>query len=407
MYRFYFPFTALLFLLLSCSNNEDRNAITTNKSDKEEDFIEDSDSWVSSKDSIQKRIDSASHQTTILNWKLIKKKTMSFNCKDLKNVGDCKNAIIIFTSKFIDFNCTPLGYGNVLEFEKNNSKSLHFFEREHNTIWLKFKSPYDGLLAFDLIPKNKEYDYDFSLYKSEENNICDVITKKKLLPIRTNISKNNKFNNSTTGLSFEAKKHFVNSGIGDSYSSALKVKRGDFFYLVIDNIYGGEDGFSLDFKYQEIITLSGVVKDGDKILEADISIENTETGEIIATSTSNPTSGKYEIEIPLLNVDRLTNFTITFFKEKHFFSEVNINVDKLKKLNNTPLNIALDKLKKGKKMKINNINFYGGKAIYLPSAKSSLKNLKKLMQVNSNLKIQIEGHVNGCDNDPKGDSTTF
>ena len=180
MYRFYFPFTALLFLLLSCSNNEDRNAITTNKSDKEEDFIEDSDSWVSSKDSIQKnRFGISSDDNTKL--EIDQKKTMSFNCKDLKNVGDCKNAIIIFTRKFIDFNCTPLGYGNVLEFEKNNSKSLHFFEREHNTIWLKFKSPYDGLLAFDLIPKNKEYDYDFSLYKSEENNICDVITKKKII----------------------------------------------------------------------------------------------------------------------------------------------------------------------------------------------------------------------------------
>ena len=82
-----------------------------------------------------------------------------------------------------------------------------------------------------------------------EKDSCQQIINKSILPIRTNISRNNTDNFSKTGLSINAKNEFINSGVGNNYSKALKVNRGELLYLVIDNVYGGSNGFSLIFKY--------------------------------------------------------------------------------------------------------------------------------------------------------------
>ena len=58
--------------------------------------------------------------------------------------------------------------------------------------------------------------------------------------------------------------------------------------------------------------------------------------------------------------------------------------------------MVLPELKAGKRTTLNNINFEGGVALFLPTAKPSLERLAKLMKKNPRLKILIEGHTNGC-----------
>jgi len=55
-------------------------------------------------------------------------------------------------------------------------------------------------------------------------------------------------------------------------------------------------------------------------------------------------------------------------------------------------------MKKGAKVELHNIHFYGDSAAPLPSSKPSLERLQLIMTKNESLKIQIEGHTNGCSN---------
>jgi OOP family OmpA-OmpF porin len=51
---------------------------------------------------------------------------------------------------------------------------------------------------------------------------------------------------------------------------------------------------------------------------------------------------------------------------------------------------------KGKRARLNSINFKGDRAILLKSAFPTLRRLVRLMRNNPNLNIHIEGHTNGC-----------
>ena len=174
---------------------------------------------------------------------------INIDCITTKQAGDCYSAIEIDPINKLIFNCSPLGFGSKLEIKNNSLKSIFFFEKEHNTIWLKFNSPYNALMCFDIIPNDTTYDFDFLLFKNKENNFCENLNYNHTKPIRTNISRNNLKNKSITGLNINAKKEYNPSGIQPMYSKALNVNKLENYYLVIDNVYGGESGFPLQFNY--------------------------------------------------------------------------------------------------------------------------------------------------------------
>src|SRR5690606_40297106 len=57
--------------------------------------------------------------------------------------------------------------------------------------------------------------------------------------------------------------------------------------------------------------------------------------------------------------------------------------------------LLLEKIQKGKKINLKNIQFYGNEAKFLPQARGDLKSLLEFMQLNPSLQIEVEGHVNG------------
>jgi len=389
-----FTYALLILSLISCDNNVQSNNNNIKKKEIEKPVKKDLSSI--KKDSSNKKYGASPS----LN-KIDRSSVLKINCEAINNIGDCDQAFIVFSNKKTDFLCTSDGYGKTLEFSENDSKNKFYFEQEHNTMWLKFKSFLDGLITFDIIPNNIEYDYDFLLYKMTEKDSCQQIINKSILPIRTNISRNNTDNFSKTGLSINAKNEFINSGVGNNYSKALKVNRGELLYLVIDNVYGGKDGFSLNFDYHVYISGEVLDQETNDHIQAEITLQNIITGEILTTAKSDPSTGKYTLDYPISLSKLNMEFQINTQAENYFFKEMKINASIIKKNKNSPVNIRLLSLKIGEKMKINNINFHGGSAKYLPSALPTLDNLVNLMKFNPKLKIQIEGHVNGCDSDIK------
>ena len=320
---------------------------------------------------------------------------INIDCIAIKQAGDCYSAIEINPINKLLFNCSPKGFGNQLEIKNNSSKSMFFFEKEHNTIWLKFNCPYNALMCFDIIPNDTTYDFDFLLFKNEGNNFCKNLNYKHSKPIRTNISRNNLKNKSITGLNINAKKEYIPSGIQPMYSKALKVNKSENYFLVIDNVYGGESGFSIQFNYYEEKNIKGRIidKNTNNPIYSNIKIENANNGKQIAESQSDSITGEFNLDYKAkINEDY---YLITESKN-YFFSETLISSISKNDTVSSDLDIKVSKLKKNENLKLHNLNFYGDSYEYLPTAIPSLNRLLSLMQNNSTLKILIEGHTNGC-----------
>ena len=113
---------------------------------------------------------------------------------------DCFNAPIIKAQGRYAFEESPQGIGENLEFSGNSSNSLQYFKKEHNSAWFQFDAVTSGVLVFKIEPKDTATDFDFLLFKYTDENFCSDIVKKKIKPLRTNISRYNPEKNSVTGL---------------------------------------------------------------------------------------------------------------------------------------------------------------------------------------------------------------
>ena len=317
------------------------------------------------------------------------------NCESIKSAGDCFSAIEVKPINKIIFNCSPKGYGKQLEIKNHSFRSQYFFENEHHTVWIKFSCPYNALLTFDIIPDDYTDDLDFLLFKIDSTNQCEKISSGDKTPVRTNISRNNKSKQSVTGIKIGADRKFNPSGINPIYSKEIKVNKQDQFFLVIDNVYGGENGFSIVFNYFKNKKINGVILDKktSKPIYSNIRIENEKKSEIIAFTKSDSNSGHFSLNF---NEEINEKYFLITESENYFFTEKSIPKSNIHDSDSTELKITVPRLEKNEKLQLHHLNFYGNSDEYLPSALGSLKRLLSLLIKNPSLKIQIEGHTNGC-----------
>lgn len=272
-----------------------------------------------------------------------------------------------------------------------------YFEKEQNTAWFQFEALSDDYLVFKIYPKDTAADFDFMLFKYTDEKFCEDLVRKKVKPIRSNISRYNPEELSATGLSMGAQQEFVRSGWGNHLSKALKTQKGERYFLVLNNVYGTETGFSLSFDYYTTKHITGVVKDeetGEPIASATVSWEEKH-GELLAETTVNPSTGEFAFNAPVKTGNRMRDYVFSVDGEKYLFNETVVTTCTNDTLE--PLVTLLPKLQSGLKMTLRNINFYGGSSVPIPSSLPSFRRLLKLMHKNESLAILIEGHTNGCD----------
>ena len=311
-------------------------------------------------------------------------------------VQDCFNAPIIKAEGKYRFEEAPQGIGEKLEFFGNSSNSLEYFKRESNSAWFQFEAVTDGILVFKIVPKDTATDFDFLLFKYTDEFFCSDIVKKKIKPLRTNISRYNPEENSVTGLSPGALEERVHSGPGNHYSKAIDVVHGDRFYLVLDNVYGNKAGFTLGFAYYGTVEVVGVVQnDENNMIDEEVKVLwESKTGEVLAQTIADKNTGEFKLDAPVLKNSKYGDYTLSVESNNHFFFEKMIKITS--ETFPDPINVILPELKKGKNIVLNNINFHGGSPVALHTAKSSFKRILKLMRTNKSLTIRIDGHTNGC-----------
>ncbi len=310
---------------------------------------------------------------------------------------DCKDAVKINIVKSSTYGLTevPLGFGSVQEIKSKNKSDKFSFEEEHNSAWYLLNINFDGEFVFEIIPQDTTNDYDFLLYKYTDSTFCKSLQKKKIKPIRSNLSRANSQTKGNTGLSMEAIKEFVGKGIGSAYSKSVSVQKGEKYILVLDNVYPEGKGHTLNFNYIKQVSISGVVINADSVpIKAEVSLTDNKGTIVKQLRTSD--DGKYTINAGLrMNED----YTLDYSSDSTFIAVKTINTKELKQTNSfVNIHTILVRLKKGKKYEIRSINFYGNSPELLPSSYSSVEALFKLMQKNNKMLIQIEGHVNAGGN---------
>ncbi len=311
-----------------------------------------------------------------------------------KNHCDCENAIIIPP---YDWGPTsaPVGFGEIMEID-GDLVSLTAFDKEHNTVWYRFRVEKDCMMSFDIIPINQNDDYDFLLYKINVVNICDAIKSNSVKPIRSCISRNDKTIQSKTGLGKEKTNKYEHSGVGNSYVAPLKVKAGEEFILVLDNVYTNGDGHAIHFDYNncekniiipnnnesvQILSISVIDKETKKEVNAKIKVKENTNKQVFENEG---------VSIWSLPVNTGEKYTISILSSGYMLQVLDFEAGKTE--NN--LVFELQKIQKDSSLYFNNILFAGNQAIFLEESYEELDLLLLMMIENPRLEIEIQGHVN-------------
>jgi flagellar motor protein MotB len=310
--------------------------------------------------------------------------------------GDCKGAIVISDSVYHQPSAVR-GFGNKLEIKENAKEDLQWFDREHHSTWYKFRSPGDTKLTFEIIPDNIEDDIDFLVFEGAIPGICDKIATRQVLPIRSNISRNDKSNRSICGLRKDAPENFVRSGVGSSFSQAIEVRKGDLFYLAIDYQERPLAGYTIRFHYdpppppepeespekkQQLVVNVLDAKTGNP-LDATLTIDGMLFDQVVEAKGNS----QYNFEM-----DMYRNLKISCVRKGYMFQTLRV------KGNTEPtvtVDLKLTPIGPGERVVLDDIRFVGNEDQVMRQSEASLLTLLRFMQENTKVKIEIEGHVNG------------
>ncbi len=300
------------------------------------------------------------------------------NLVDISNTSTCEQAFDL--SRFHIFGPTtaPAEIG----------QAANDFTLPKHPTWYKFKVQKNGILLFDIIPLNSKDNYDFMLFKSE-NDFCKKYNEGKIKPIRSNFNPpaNDK---GITGLSY--------AGDEPDFEKGVPVSKGDEFYLALNNVYGNGKGHTILFKELKTIKITGKITDSKngKPLKAEIHWRNLRNNNLFVSSQTEK-KGFYEMEILLNSQENVfPKYELCVYADKYFPSFKIFSTHEANNLNNKEIDFALNKVKKG----LNNetlgvIYFKANDVEIVPKSEYVKKILLKFMKLNPKAKIVLEGHTNG------------
>lgn len=310
--------------------------------------------------------------------------------------GDCTGAIPITDSVHVCDQAVR-GFGNILEIKENPVDEKEWFEREHNSTWYTFRAPVKTIISMDIIPRNIEDDIDFLIFEGAIPGICDKIQSKQVVPLRTNISRNDKAHGSICGLRKDAPDDYVRSGVGSSFSRALEVEEGQLFYLVIDYQNRPLDGYTIRFHYdppppppqpekdeqkQELRITVSDAKTG-KAIDADLTIEGMVFDRVLEAK------GKSSYSMQMASY---RNLKIGCVRPGYMFytSKVKGTTEPV-----VTVDVKLVPIVPGEHVTLDDIRFVGNDTKVMRQSEAALLLLTRFMQANPRVKVEIQGHVNG------------
>jgi len=285
----------------------------------------------------------------------------------------------------------PIGPGVIDEISSSKQNTKYAFEKEHHSAWYKLIINASGKFTFDIIPLKCDDDYDFMLFKAGNTHFCDSLLKYKIKPVRACISRDKEEIKGKTGLNRQSTEQLIKEGVASAYGKLLEVKKGEVYYLVLDNVYEEGGGHRINFEISEIVNFNGTVtNEHNQPIATQISLTN-HRGDVVLLTKTDP-QGAYTFTQTIVSEQ---NYALNFYNDSTFNYTKAFTLDDTLTLKS--LKTLLPKLKKGSKYSVGSINFYGSSVEYLPRSLPAMNNLAKLLNKNPKLKIMIIGHSNGSD----------
>lgn len=151
-------------------------------------------------------------------------------------------------------------------------------------------------------------------------------------------------------------------------------------------------------KGPELTVFKGVISDRESgaPIGATIEVTDNEKNEVIATYNSNSATGKYLISLPAGK-----NYGINVNAEGYLFSSETFDLTDSTSAEYREIekDIELDRIKVGSKVVLKNIFFDFNKATLRNESKAELNRLKRIMNDNPTMKIEIGGHTDSKGSD--------
>jgi outer membrane protein OmpA-like peptidoglycan-associated protein len=146
----------------------------------------------------------------------------------------------------------------------------------------------------------------------------------------------------------------------------------------------------VQIKAAQLTILKGVITDAltQKPLEATIELIDNTKNEVVASFTSNSSTGKYLVSLPAGR-----NYGIAVKKDNYLFHSENFDIPNTAAYQEVVKDVALKNVAVGSKIILKNIFFDFDKATLRPESTNELERLTKLLVDVPTLKIEISGHT--------------
>ena len=299
-------------------------------------------------------------------------------------MSDCEGALNLFQSGTFSLQFAATG-GLINDFSEYPSLNS---VPEKNSIWCTFIAPTNGFVS--LTAEIKKGFVKMIVFQQQKKDLCDEIHRGTAEIQRILVSKDT----NSLGLSKVPKSNQL---------YGINLKQGQKISIVFITNIKSKEHLKLNFSFESTFSENSSDKGQVKIVDfrddefspaCHISIKDSISGyPIIANvtvSNCNDIEGVYLGSEFYFQISKACKMSIKFDAKGYFFIDKEIQVQANSE---SEFEIYLDPIKVGKSFTIEQIEFKPGTSEFFKDSEPRLRRLRDFMALNSDIKIEIQGHV--------------